>query len=84
MLGRLAREARLLKSEAVLAAVAGQQGITAGQLAAKLGIEPSALSYHLGRLLAEGRLFSAWRDRRKVLFVPSSGSLSEPISEGAL
>ena len=71
-LGALAHPHRLRAFRLLLSAHPG--GRAAGEIAERLGIPPSSLSFHLASLHAAG-LVSAERDRRRVVYRADLGGM---------
>ena len=64
-LGALAHEHRLSAFRLLIAE--GPNGLAAGQIAERLGVPPSTLSFHLSQLALAG-LVTARRDSRHVIY----------------
>ena len=45
----------------------GPAGMSAGDIAHRLAVPPSSLSFHLGQLERAG-LIKSWRDRRRIIY----------------
>lgn len=48
----------------------GQDGLPAGEIADRVGVAPSTLSFHLGQLERAG-LLRSWRDQRRIFYAPN-------------
>jgi DNA-binding transcriptional ArsR family regulator len=73
-LGALAHEHRLAVFRLLVRA--GRDGLSAGNLAAALGLPPSSLSFHLAQLQGAG-LVSATRAGRRVIYRLDSLAMRE-------
>lgn len=71
-LGALAQPLRLRVFRALVQA--GADGLSAGDLAVRLGIAPSSLSFHLSRLEAAG-LVTARRAHRYIFYAVAAGTV---------
>ncbi|MCH8197095.1 MAG: winged helix-turn-helix transcriptional regulator [Proteobacteria bacterium] len=63
--GALAHEHRLQVFRMLIRK--GPGGISAGDIAHRLGVPPSSLSFHLGQLERAG-LIKSWRDQRRIIY----------------
>ena len=76
-LAALAFETRL---EAVqLLATVGEEGLAAGELSRRLGVQQNTLSDHLGALARAG-ILTAERRSRSIIYRANSDAISELIS----
>jgi DNA-binding transcriptional ArsR family regulator len=64
-LGALAQETRLTVFRLLVRS--GPQGMTAGEIAERLGVSPPTMSHHLGQLHRAG-LVTSWRVRRSIFY----------------
>ena len=64
-LGALAQETRLAVFR--LLVQAGPEGVAAGGIAARIGVEPATLSFHLKELVGAG-LLTARRESRQIFY----------------
>ncbi len=64
-LGALAQETRLRVFRLLMQA--GPEGLAAGEIAARLEVQPATLSFHLSQL-AQAGLVTAQRDSRRILY----------------
>ena len=73
-LGALAHETRLALFR--LLVTRGPQGLAAGDIAERLGIPPSSLSFHLQELVHAG-LISQRRQSRNLIYSAAYGTMNE-------
>ena len=76
-LAALAQEVRLRVFRTLV--VAGQEGLTPGQLAEQLGVAPNALSFHLKELSHAG-LVSQERQGRHLIYRASFATMNQVLT----
>src|SRR5277367_687580 len=73
-LGALAQETRLELFR--LLVTCGPNGLPAGVIAERLGVQPSSLSFHLGQLTRAG-LITQRRQSRQLIYSAEYGAMNE-------
>src|SRR5260370_42705066 len=76
-LGALAQETRLDLFR--LLVTYGPDGLSAGGIAERLGVQPSSLSFHLAQLVHAG-LITQRRLRRQLIYSAEYGALNELLA----
>lgn len=76
-LGALAQETRLELFR--LLVICGPQGLPAGVIAERLGVQPSSLSFHLAQLTHAG-LITQRRLSRQLIYSAEYGTMSELLT----
>ena len=76
-LGALAQDTRLALFRLLI--TAGSAGLSAGTIAARLGVAPSSLSFHLQQLLHAG-LVTQRRLSRQLIYAAEYGAMNELLA----
>ncbi|HZU90693.1 MAG TPA: metalloregulator ArsR/SmtB family transcription factor [Stellaceae bacterium] len=76
-LGALAQETRLDLFRLLVAC--GPQGLSAGIIAERLGVQPSSLSFHLAQLAHAG-LVAPRRSGRQIIYSAEYGAMNELLA----